>query len=151
MGSIGGVDDPARIARHLDEIGVDAERRGAREWSVQVPCAKRGSIGVLLTVRERTLVLRAFVVRGPDQALEDVYARLLHKNLATRHWRFGIDDVGDVYALADAVLADLDCDALDGLLGSLSALIDETFESLVRTGFHVPEGTEFRPPPPSPE
>ena len=36
---------------------------------------------------------------------------------------------------------------LDGLLGSLSALIDETYESIVRMGFDVPEGTEFRPPP----
>jgi len=41
----------------------------------------------------------------------------------------------------------LDADTLDGLLGSLSALIDETYESLVRTGFEVPEGTEFAPPP----
>jgi hypothetical protein len=140
------VDAPSLIARHLDEIGADAERRGDREWSVQVPCTKRGSIGVLLTVRERSATLRAFVVRGPDRAHGDVYARLLHKNLATRHWRFGIDDVGDVYALADAPLEGLGVDELDGLLGSLSALIDETFESVVRTGFDVPEGTEFRPP-----
>ncbi|WP_217915770.1 YbjN domain-containing protein [Miltoncostaea marina] len=135
------------IAGHLAEIGLDAERRGPREWAVQVPCSKRGAVGVLLRARERTLSMQAFIMRGPDRAHEDVYRRLLQKNLATRHWRFAIDAVGDVHALADAPLAALDGDLLDGLLGALSALVDETYESIVRTGFDVPEGTEFRPPP----
>jgi len=139
---------PALISAWLDEIGADTERRGEREWSVQVPCTKRGGIGVLLVARERSLGLRAFVVRGPDRAHGDVYARLLHKNLSVRDWRFGIDGPGDVYAVADTPLVGLDADRIDGLLGALSTLIDETYESVVRMGFDVPEGTEFRPPPP---
>lgn len=138
---------PARISAHLEDIGADTERRGDREWVVQVPCTKRGAIGVLLQARERTLLLRAFVVRGPDRAHADVYARLLHKNLAIRDWRFGIDGPGDIYAVADTPLDGLDGDRIDGLLGALSTLVDETFESIVRMGFDVPEGIEFRPPP----
>jgi Putative bacterial sensory transduction regulator len=142
------VDDaPQLIASALGEIGAEAEPRGGREWSVRVPSAKRGAVAALLTAGERTLTVRAFVLRGPDRAHEDVYRRMLHKNLSTRAWRFAIDDVGDVYAIADLPLAGLDADAIDGLLGALSALVDETYESLVRTGFDVPEGTEFRPPP----
>ena len=49
--------------------------------------------------------------------------------------------------MADTPLDGLDADVLDGLLGALSALVDETYESIVRMGFDVPEGTEFRPPP----
>lgn len=138
---------PARIARQLDELGADVERRGEREWSVRVPCAARGAIGVTVTARERSVGLRAFVVRGPDRAHDEVYARLLRKNLAVTDWRFGIDGPGDVYAVADTPLDGLDADRLDGLLGALSAIVDETFESVVRTGFDVPDGTEFRPPP----
>ena len=138
---------PSLIAHFLEEIGVEADRRGERAWSASVPCAKRGSVGVLILVRERSLTLRAFVVRAPDRNRVDVWERLLGKNLTTRDWRFGTDADGDVYAVADAPLAGLDADTLDGLLGSLSALIDETYESLVRTGFEVPEGTEFAPPP----
>ena len=141
------VSAPALIARHLGEIGVPADRRGEREWSLSVPCTKRGSVGVLLMVRERSLGMRAFVMRAPDRDRLGVWERLLGKNLTTRDWRFGIDQDGDVYAVADAPLASLDADTLDGLLGSLSTLIDETYESLVRTGFDVPEGTEFQPPP----
>ena len=36
---------------------------------------------------------------------------------------------------------------LDGLLGALCALVDESYEGIVRTGFDVPEGTVFGPPP----
>ena len=58
---------PARIALYLDQIGAEAERRGEREWGVRLPSAKRGAVGALLTVRERTLTIRAFVLRGPDR------------------------------------------------------------------------------------
>jgi hypothetical protein len=138
---------PARIARYLEEIGAEAERRGEREWGVRLPSTKRGAIGALLAVRERTLTMRAFVLRGPDRNHEGVYRRLLGKNLTTAHWRFAIDDEGDVYLVADAALACLDAESLDGLLGALCAVVDETYESVVRMGFDVPEGTEFRPPP----
>ncbi len=138
---------PSLIAHHLEEIGVEADRRGERAWSVSVPSAKRGTVGVLILVGERSLTLRAFIVRGPDRDHLGVYRRLLDKNLTTRDWRFGIDADGDVYAVADAPLAGLDGDVLDGLLGALSTLVDETYEGIVRMGFEVPEGTEFRPPP----
>jgi hypothetical protein len=138
---------PARIALYLDQIGAEAERRGERDWGVRLPSTKRGAIGAALSVRERTLTIRAFVLRGPDRAHEDVYRRLLHKNLTTAHWRFAIDGDGDVYLVCDAALEALDADGLDGLLGALCSVVDETYESIVRTGFDVPEGTEFRPPP----
>jgi hypothetical protein len=138
---------PARIALYLDQIGAQADRQGEREWGVSLPSTKRGAIGAALTVRERTLTIRAFVMRGPDRSHEAVYARLLRKNLWTPHWRFAIDDDGDVFLVCDAALEALDADALDGLLGALCSVVDETYESIVRTGFDVPEGTEFRPPP----
>jgi hypothetical protein len=148
LGTIAPMDaDPARIARYLDEIGADAERDGERRWGVRVPSQKRGAVTVGLEVRERTLAMRAFVVRGPDVRHRDVYRALLRRNLATRAWRFALDDDGDVHAVADAPLEGLDADGLDGLLGALCALVDESYEGIVRTGFDVPEGTVFGPPP----
>jgi hypothetical protein len=135
------------LAPILDALDIEAERRGDREWSVAVPCSTRGSIAVLVSVRELTVTLRAFVVRRPDRDAEGVHARLLHKNLGTRHWRFAIDDLGDVFARADARLEGLDVGVLDGLLAELSMLVDEVHESIVRMGFDVPEGTRFGPPP----
>jgi hypothetical protein len=138
---------PARIAHYLEEIGADAERAGDREWAVRVPSDKRGAVTAGLVVRERSLTVTAFVLRGPDRDHEGVYRRLLHKNLDTRQWRFAIDGDGDIFAVADAPLDGLDAGVLDGLLGALSALVDETYEGIVRMGFDVPEGTVFGPPP----
>jgi len=140
--------DPAvRIGAELEQIGAETERLGEREWSVRLPSAKRGALAALVSVRERTVTVRAFVLRGPDRNHEDVYRRLLGKNLSTAHWRFALDDDGDVFLVADAAIAGLDADGLDGLLGALCAVVDETYESVVRMGFDVPQGTEFRPPP----
>jgi hypothetical protein len=138
---------PALVAHYLEEIGADADRLGEREWGLQLPSTKRGSIGVAVHAGERTLTLRAFFMRGPDRAHEDVYRRVLRKNLDTYAWRFAIDDAGDLLLIAQTPLAGLTAEILDDMLGSLCTTVDETYESAVRTGFDVPEGTEFRPPP----
>ena len=135
------------IGGYLEELGAPFERRSEREWTVMLPCHKRGGIGARLIAGERTLALRAFFMRGPDHEREAVYRRLLQKNLGTSAWRFALDRDGDVHLVAEAPLATLTADQLDELLGTLSTIVDETYESTVRTGFAVPEGTEFRPPP----
>lgn len=139
---------PARVALFLEQVGLEAERRGPREWGVRIPTAMRGAIGVGIEAGERTVTMRAFFLRGPDRGHEEVYRRLLRRHLDTRHWRFALDDVGDLYLVADVPLAGLDPDGLDGLLGALSALVDETYEGVVRAGFDVPEGALLGPPPP---
>ncbi|MGD9694599.1 MAG: YbjN domain-containing protein [Thermoleophilia bacterium] len=130
----------------LDAVGLEREAADGG-WAVRVPSTKRGPVVAVLRLGERTLTARAFICRAPDRRRDEVYARLLRKNLSLRGWRFAVDDHGDVYLAADAPLAALDGDALDGLLGALATAVDETYEGLVRTGFDVPEGTEFRPPP----
>jgi putative sensory transduction regulator len=137
--------DPERIGAWLEDLG--AERRGEREWVVRVPSTKRGALAVLLTLGERTLSLRAFYMRGPDRRHEQVYRRLLRKGLEPTAWRFALDDDGDIHLLAQAPLAGLSEDALDRLLGSCAAQVDETWEGVLRTGFEVPEGTVVAPPP----
>jgi hypothetical protein len=138
---------PALITHYLAEIGAGADRLGERDWGLQLPSTKRGSVAVALSAGERTLVMRAFFMRGPDRAHAEVYRRVLRKNLDTYVWRFAVDDDGDILLIAQAPLDGLTAAQLDDLLGSLCTTVDETYESAVRTGFDVPEGTEFRPPP----
>jgi len=139
--------DPARIDRYLAELGDQADRRSAREWVVRVPSSARGHVSVGLRCGERTLSLRAFYMRGPDREHEEVYRRLLRKHLETHAWRFALDDAGDIYLVAEARLDTLDADVLDQLLGGFATCVDETFESILRAAFEVPEGTVVAPPP----
>jgi len=127
----------------LADIGVDVDRAGPAAWRVEVPCTDRGSITVGVAVAERTLRMQAFVMRAPDRRHEDVYRRLLQKNVdlrATGPWRFGVDEHGDVFVAADMRLGAEAIADLDGVLGALAALVDATWAGLVRTGFAFPEG-----------
>lgn len=136
-----------RLTQMLEAAGADAQRTAGREWTVHLPSSKRGAITCGLVCGERTLTLRSFFVRGPDREHERVYRRALRKNLDTHHWRFCLDDAGDVFLVAQMPLEGLDADALGQLLGALCVHVDETYESVVRIGFDVPDGTRFEPPP----
>lgn len=124
-----------------------AEPEGPRQWTVQVPVEKRGPLTVAIGVGDHTLTLRTFVMRGPDRAREDVYRRLLTKHFATRVWRFALDKHGDIFAVADVPLNALTEESLDGTLGLLAALVDETYEGILRTGFDVPDDITLGPRP----
>ena len=128
------------IKRLLELLDVGAQPTAGGGWTVHVPSAKRGHVAAVVTSAERTVTIRAFLIRGPDHGHLEVFRRLLRKNLATRTWRFALDEAGDIYAVADAAIGDLDAGALDGLLGGLSVLVDEVYEGVLRTGFDVPDG-----------
>jgi hypothetical protein len=141
------VDDaPAALAAAIEELGLEGDRRSAREWTVAVPSAKRGALAVALICNERTLTLQSFVIRAPDRNHEQVYRRLLTKGLGMYAWRFGLDRDGDVFAAAQVDLAHVDVDALDRLLGLLATYVDEVYEGVMRTGFDVPDGTVIAAP-----
>ncbi|MGI9539777.1 MAG: YbjN domain-containing protein [Miltoncostaeaceae bacterium] len=141
-------DDPhARIEAALHGLGLSTTRPGPRHWTVGVPTTLRGELACGLEARERTLVARAFVLRAPDRAHDRVYRAALERNIDCRTWYFALDRLGDIFLVAELSLDRVDEDALDGLLGALSVLVDETFEGLARTGFDVPEGAAFGPPP----
>lgn len=88
--------------------------------------------------RERATLLTVFLMRRPDRAHEDVYRRALRRNLGTGRWRFAVDDDGDLYLTCVAEPGSEGNLDLDGLLGELVVLVDETYEGLMRTGFEVP-------------
>lgn len=132
---------PDAIEDALMGIGAVYSRQGARLWRVDVPAVDRRSVTVGIAADERTLSLTAFVLRRPDRNAEQVYRRMLHKNVdltATGAWRFALDEHDDVYLVAQLGLAQATEPALDQLLGALSALVDATWIGLMRLGFDVP-------------
>lgn len=131
---------PDGIEDALAGIGAAHSRQGARLWRVDVPAVDRRSVTVGIAADERTLNLTAFILRAPDRNREQVYRRMLHKNLsiaATGPWRFALDEHDDVYLVAQIDMAQATEPALDHLLGALSALVDATWIGLMRLGFDV--------------
>jgi hypothetical protein len=134
------------VAEMLAELGLETRVAADGVWVV-VPCERRGSVPVQLVEGERSVVLRAFIMRAPDTGHEDVYRRLLRKNDIAGLWAFSLDTLGDVFLVATYPTSSLTAAVMDGILGSLSALVDETFEGIVRTGFAIPPEVPIGPPP----
>ncbi len=134
------------VAEVLRELGLETRVAADGVWVV-VPCERRGSVAVQVVEGERSAVFRAFIMRAPDTGHQDVYRRLLRKNDVAGVWAFSLDALGDVFLIATRPTATLTPDALDGILGSLSALVDETFEGIARTGFAIPPDVPIGPQP----
>lgn len=145
---MGTSDAQTRLAELLDALGVPSAPQPAGGWVVNVPSETRGALPVLLVARERSIVLRTFVIRAPDRNADAVYRRALRKNLDTSGWRFAVDDLGDVFLSCDVRLEDCDVERLDGVLGLAATYVDEVFEGFARTGFAMPEDWSPRQPPP---
>lgn len=142
-------DAHAWLGELLTALDVPAEAQPAGGWVVNVPSETRETLPVLLIARERSIVLRAFVIRAPDRNPEAVYRRALRKNLDTSAWRFAVDDLGDVFLSCDVPRKDCDAERLDGLLGLAARYVDEVFEGLARTGFTMPDDWSPRRRPPA--
>jgi hypothetical protein len=134
------------VAEMLAELGLETRVAADSLWVV-VPCERRGSVPVQLVEGERSVVFRAFIMRAPDTGHQDVYQRLLRKNDVAGVWAFSLDALGDVFLVATRPASSLTAGVLDGILGSLSALVDETFEGIVRTGFAIPPDVPIGPRP----
>lgn len=141
-----------RLAAALDALGLEPAVRGPGEWTVRIPSEMRGTVGVALGVRERTLTMSSFFMRAPDVRHGDVHRRLLRRNLDLPFWRFAADDAGDLFLTCVLDLEGRDEDTISGLLdevlGLLVTTVDEMYEPVLRTGFEVPEGMRVTGPPP---
>ncbi len=128
------IDEHQRLFVMLVALPLDVRAADDGLW-IAVPSQRRGAVTVQIVPTERTVTFRAFVMRAPDLAHQDVYRRLLRKNHDAGPWVFSLDALGDVFLVANRPVGALDSDALDGLLGALSSHVDEVFEGLVSTGF----------------
>ncbi|MFN8109501.1 MAG: YbjN domain-containing protein [Thermoleophilia bacterium] len=125
------------IGNALRDLGLTVTVAGPREWHVALPSEARRSFGVVVRHAERTVRLVAFFMRTPDRNREEVFRSLLRRNLDQAHWRFAVDDHGDVYLLAATEVEGLDAARLDALLGQLIVIGDAAYDTVMRLGFEV--------------
>ncbi len=137
----------ARVGACLKELDLAPAARRGGGWSVELPSAKRGVIGVGFRARERTVRMATFVMRAPDREHTAVYRRMLERNLQMAYWRFGLDPDGDLFLAAHLDQDQLTSACLDAALGLLVTYVDETYEGLVRLGFDIPGHIRVGGPP----
>lgn len=136
----------ATVALHeaLDSLAVDWEDgTRAGETVLTLPGERKLKTVVSLVVRRRTVRLRAFVVRNPDENHEGVYAFLLRRNLRLPGISYAIDASGDVFLVGQFPVQLIGETFLDELAGAVLSACDEPFNELLALGFLNAMRTEW--------
>ncbi|MEV4311972.1 YbjN domain-containing protein [Actinocrispum sp. NPDC049592] len=123
------------IKSTLDERGVSYDRPEPGRFFVTLPGTKKLQTNCWLLVGEHAMVVEAFVCRRPDEAHEQVYRFLLHRNTKLYGVHYTIDAVGDIYLLGRIALHAVTPDELDRLLGQVLEAADGDFNTLLEIGF----------------
>ena len=123
------------IQATLAEQDLEWERLDASTFAVALPGEKRLKTACWLTVRAQGLAVEAFVVRKPDENVDEVHRWLLAHNAKMYGVAWSIDDAGDIYLTGRLPLAAVTTDEIDRLLGVVLDYADTSFNTLLELGF----------------
>ena len=129
--------DVAALVRDvLTAAGVEHED-GARQGEVvaTLPGEHKLRTAVSLLVGDHSLSASAFVIRRPDENVDEVHRWLLRRNARLKGVAFAVDVDGDVFVVGRLPLAAVSAQTLDALLGVLLETADTSFDPLLAMGF----------------
>jgi len=102
---------------------------------VNLPGTRRLKTACWLRVGEHALSVEAFVVRRPDENVEQFYRYLLEHNARMYAVAWSIDSRGDVYLTGRVPLSSVSPAEIDRILGAVLEYADGSFNALLQLGF----------------
>jgi hypothetical protein len=123
------------IAGVLDGAGLEHEHRGPGSFSITLPGTTKLQTTCWVVVGQYGVLVEAFVCRHPDEAHEDVYRLLLHRNMRLYGVHYALDKAGDIYLIGRLAHHVLVADELDRVLGQVVEAADGDFNTLLEIGF----------------
>jgi hypothetical protein len=102
---------------------------------VNLPGTRRLKTACWLRVGEHALSIEAFVVRKPDENVEQFYRYLLEHNARMYAVAWSVDSSGDVYLTGRVPLSSVSADEVDRILGAVLEYADGSFNALLQLGF----------------
>jgi hypothetical protein len=129
-------DEVAELLRSvLSDAGLEVTEIDDHRVMTMLSGEWKRTIPVLFDLDERSLKVSSLFSGAPDEGHEAVYRVLLQRNQRSGPVHFALDDEGDLVLLGSLPLDAVDEQRLDGLLGVLLSVADETFNQVLRTGF----------------
>ncbi len=127
---------PAEVIESaLRERDVTFRRFGDAQFMVELPGERRLKTSCWLTLGEHALTVEAFVVRKPEENLQEVHAYLLRHNARMYVVSWSIDDSGDIYLTGRLSLPAITGEEIDRVLGAVLEYADGSFNTLLQMGF----------------
>jgi len=128
--------DPAGVIRTaLDDAELAYQRSGDGQFFVTLPGTHKLATHCWLVVGRHALLVEAFVVRKPDENVEEFYRFLLRRNARMYAVAFCLDEAGDVYLVGRLPLSAVSAKEVDRLLGAVLQYADDSFDPLLEIGF----------------
>lgn len=111
------------------------DRRGERRWFVRVTGDEKPVFSVWFHLRQRNLHVETFLMPAPVERAGELYDHLLRRNLNLHGLAFAIGDEDAVFVVGRIPAAWVDDAALDRVLGSVYAVVEQCFRPAMRIGF----------------
>lgn len=123
------------IAGVLGGAGLEYEHRGPGSFVITLPGTQKLQTTCWVLVGQHGVLVEAFVCRHPEEAHEDVYRLLLHRNTRLYGVHYALDKAGDIYLVGRLAHHALTADELDRVLGQVVEAADGDFTTLLEIGF----------------
>ena len=137
----------ARVERQIDEwLGrirasytnieaVDRAEGDEIRWFIRMRGEEKDFTTIWLTLGQRTLRYETYVMPAPEQNVELLYETILRRNekLVGAHFSIGVEDA--IFLRGELVLSALVERELDRAIGTMYAVVEQLFWSLLEIGF----------------
>ncbi len=132
------------IVAWAGEHDVECEQPDEFAVVVVLPGEQKLRTTVSMTVGTHALSVNAFVLRHPEDHIDDVHRWLLERNTSLTLVGFALDHLGDVYLSGRIPLAAVTPELLDTLMGQVLEAADGSFNLLLERGFESAIRREWR-------
>lgn len=119
----------------ISALGLSVVNVSEAMWMTVLEGVNKRTLPVSLAVRERSLVVTAFLSAALDENREDVYRLVLNRNQHTSLVHYALDDADQLVIVGRIPLVVLDEHGMDAVLGAVLALADDVFPAVLSRGF----------------
>ena len=129
----------AFLTRQLDENEVvkalDRGEPGQRRWYLRLAGEAKATFTIWFTLGQRTLSFETYVMPAPEENHLAFYEHLLRRNRKLYGMCFALGDEDAVFLVGQLANPDIDDEALDRIVGSVYAYVEQFFLPALRIGF----------------
>ncbi len=122
-------------AAHDHIVAVDRSPDDDVRWYVRMRGDDKDFTTVWLTLGQRTLRFETYVMPAPEENHAQLYEHVLRRNDRLVGARFSIGAEDAIFLRGEVAVAQVDLDALDHILGTLYAQVEQCFTGMIRIGF----------------
>lgn len=114
---------------------VEDEEADLDRWFVRVNGESKDAYSVWFTLDQRTLRFESYVMPAPEENHAEFFQQLLRRNWTLRDLAYAIGDEDAIFLRGQLDLRTISDEALDRILGSVYAAVEQGFQPALRIGF----------------